>query len=140
MNIPGEPFPHDVGDLCGFFIEESKYSSSAVRTLSGIRNDAIIWWRKRVGNPIFGTKTGKTAIPLLQVADFGVFLAAKTISNAPDGRIPWTPYYERLSKANKMFKIIHVDEKSLDKLHGLHEDLKREAAEGRNYRDEIVTN
>src|SRR5262249_13131873 len=31
MNRPNEPYPHDVGDVCDFFIEESRYNASAKR-------------------------------------------------------------------------------------------------------------
>lgn len=137
MNRPNEPFAHDVGDVCDFFIEESKYSASARRTLDSVRNHPDLWWSNRVGNLTIGSKTGPQGIPLLQVADLGVFLAAKKVANAPDGKIAWSKYYDKLLAGRRIFKIVHVDKGSLDKLHGLHEDLKREEAEGRHPYDDF---
>jgi len=77
MNKPGEPMPHEIDDLCAFFIEENEYTPSAFRMLDNIRNDEILWWRKRIGSMTPGTKSGPRAIPLLQVGDLGAFLAAK---------------------------------------------------------------
>ena len=122
MNRPNEPYPHDVGDVCDFFIEESRYNASAKRTLDSIRNDSVLWWRNRVGSLTVGSKTGPHRIPLLQVADLGAFLAAKKIADAPDGKIAWSKYYDKLLAGRRIFQIIHVDKSSLDKLHGLHED------------------
>jgi len=76
MNRPNEPFPHDVGDVCDFFIEESKYSPSATRTLDNMRSDSVLWWRKRIGSLRIGSKRGSECVPLLQVGDLGAFLAA----------------------------------------------------------------
>ena len=132
MNRPNEPFPHDVGDVCDFFIEESKYSPSARRTLDNMRSDSVLWWRKRIGSLTVGSKRGSECVPLLQVGDLGAFLAAKKVANAPDGRIGWSKYYDKLLTGRRIFKIVHVDKQSMEKLHGLHEDLKREEAEGRN--------
>jgi len=88
MNKPGEPMPHEVDDLCDFFVEQNEYTPSAFRMLDNIRNDEIVWWRKRIGNLTPGTKSGSLAIPLLQVADLGAFLAAKKVAAAPDGKMP----------------------------------------------------
>lgn len=49
MNKPGEPMPHEVDDVCAFFIEENEYTPSAFRMLENIKNDEILWWRKRIG-------------------------------------------------------------------------------------------
>lgn len=137
MNRPSEPFPHDVGDVCNFFIEESRYSPSAARTLDSIRKDSVIWWRNRVGGLMVGSKRGSASTPLLQVTDLGAFLAAKRVANAPDGKIGWSKYYAKLEAGRRIFKIVHVDKGSMDKLHGLHEDLKREEAAGKHEGDEF---
>lgn len=105
MNRPNEPFPHDVGDVCNFFIEESKYSASAKSTLDSIRNDPVLWWRNRVGSLTVGSKTGPQGSPLLQVADLGAFLAAKKVANAPDGKIAWSRYYDKLMAGRRISKL-----------------------------------
>jgi hypothetical protein len=46
-------------------------------------------------------------------------------------------YYQKLFNGRRVFKIVHVDEKSINTLHKMHEDIKREKAEGRNYWDDI---
>jgi len=71
------------------------------------------------------------------VADLGAFLAAKKIANAPDGKIEWSKYYDKLLAGRRIFKIVNVDKGSLGKLHGLHEDLKRDQAEGRHPYDDF---
>jgi hypothetical protein len=71
------------------------------------------------------------------VADLGAFLAAKKIANATDGKIAWSKYYDKLLAGRRIFQIVHVDKGSLDKLHDLHEDLKREQAEGRSPWDDF---
>lgn len=77
MNKPAEPIHDVVDDLCDFFIEENEYTASASRMLDNIRNDEILWWRKRVGKLRSGTKSGASAILLLQAGDLGAFLAAQ---------------------------------------------------------------
>jgi len=118
-------------------LEESKYKASARRTLDSVRNHRDLWWSNRVGSLTIGSKIGPQGIPLLQVADLGAFLAAKKVANAPDGKIAWSKYYDKLLTGRRIFKIIHVDKGSLDKLHGLHDDLKREQAEGRSPWDDF---
>jgi hypothetical protein len=137
MNKPGEPMPHEVDDICAFFIEENEYTPSAFRMLENIRNDKILWWRKRVGSMTAGTKSGPNAISMLQVADLGAFLAAKRVAQAPDGKIPWTKYYEKLEKGRRIFQIIHVNERSIKLMKGLDETLRREREEGKDYWDEV---
>jgi hypothetical protein len=53
--------PHEIDDLCAFFIEENEYTPSAFRMLDNIRNDEILWWRKRIGSMTPGTKSGPRA-------------------------------------------------------------------------------
>lgn len=86
MNKPGEPMPHEVDDLCDFFVEQNEYTPSAFRMLDNIRNDEIVWWRKRIGNLTPGTKSGSLAIPLLQVADLGAFWQPKKWLLRPMGK------------------------------------------------------
>lgn len=137
MNKPGEPMPHEVDDVCDFFIEENAYTPSAFRMLENIRNDEILWWRKRVGRMTSGTKSGQRAIHMLQVGDLGAFLAAKRVAEAPNGKIAWTKYYEKLEQGRRIFSIVHVDGRSINLLKGLDETLRREREEGKHYWDEI---
>ena len=65
------------------------------------------------------------------MADLGAFLAANKVADAPDGKIGWSTYYDKLLAGRRILKIVHVDKGSIDKLLGLHEDLKREEEEGR---------
>lgn len=74
---------------------------------------------------------------MLQVADLGAFLAAKRVAKAPDGRIPWTKYYEKLERGKRIFKIIHADEWRIKLMKGLGEILRREREEGKDYWDEV---
>lgn len=76
-------------------------------------------------------------MPMLQFGDLGAFLAAKKVANAKEGRIPWNAYYDKLLHARRIFKIVHVDEKSIKTLHQLHDDIKKEQIEGNNYWDNI---
>jgi len=131
------PYPETGGELCAFFIEENEYAPSAQRALYAMKNDPRLWWRERIGNLTPGPKKGPAAIPLLQVGDLGAFLAAKKIADTKDGRIPWRAYYEKLLNARRIFCAMHVDERSIKTFHKLHEDLKREQTEGRNYWDDL---
>jgi len=97
--------------------------------LDSIRNDEILWWRKRVGKITAGTKSGLRAIGMLQVGDLGAFLAAKRVAGALDGKIPWTKYYEKLEQRRRIFSIVHVDERSIKLMKGLDETLRREREE-----------
>lgn len=71
------------------------------------------------------------------VAGADAFLAAKKVAAAPDGKIPWSKYYEKLEKGKRIFQIMHVDERSIKLLKGLDETLRREREEGKDYWDEI---
>jgi hypothetical protein len=141
-NLPG-PCDWDVlieGDhweQCAFFIEKNQYSASAQRVIEGMRCSRDLWYRNRIGRISFGSKRGDEGMPLLQIADLGAFLAAKYISKAPNGRIPWTPYVERLRAAQRVSRMVLADKHSLEKLYQTHEELKREAAEGRSIWDDI---
>ena len=97
--------------ICASFSSnKTNIPPSAFRMLDNIRKDEIVWLRKRIGNLTPGTKSGRLAIPLLQVADLGAFLAAKKVAAAPDGKIPWSKYYEKLEKGKRIFHIMHVDD------------------------------
>ena len=111
-------------ERCGFFIESNEYSASAARTIESMRRDPELWFRSRIGTDTYGTKTGPNKIPLLQVGDFGAFLAARYIGNAPEGRISWKPFYEKLKDAGRIYRFIQADERSLQVLHETHEELK----------------
>jgi hypothetical protein len=69
---------------------------------------------------------------LLQVADLGVFLAAKHISASPEGRVSWKKYYEKLQNARRIYRMVWADERSLTLLHQTHNELKKEAAEAKD--------
>jgi hypothetical protein len=137
QNDPSNPFPEPGGELCQLFIEDNEYTPSADRVLANMRNDPILWWRGRIGSLMPGKKTGPTAMPMLQLGDLGAFLTAKKVANAKDGRIPWSVYYDKLLQARRIFRIVHVDEKSINTLHLLHKDLKKEAVQGKSYWDDI---
>ena len=47
---------------------------------------------------------------MLQVADLGVFLAAKHISASPEGRVSWKKYYEKLQNARRIYRMVLADE------------------------------
>jgi hypothetical protein len=128
----------DDWESCAFFIEAHKdYSESAKRTIGSMRTCRELWFRNRIGRDSYGTKAEDNAIPLLQTADLGAFLAAKWISKTPDGKIPWTKYYEKLNENKRIRGMVVADEYSVRTLFRTHEELKREAAEGRNYWDGI---
>jgi len=110
-------------------VQEGRSTVSGITPISG--------WSNRVGSLTIGSKTGPQGIPLLQVADFRAFLAAKKVANAPDGKTGWSKYFDKLLAGRRIFQIVHVDKGSLDKLHGLHEDLKREQVEGRSPWDDF---
>jgi hypothetical protein len=71
------------------------------------------------------------------LGDLGAFLAAKKVAKAKDGRIPWSVYYDKLLQARRISKIMHVDDKSINTLHQLHEEIKTEKQQGKNYWDDI---
>jgi hypothetical protein len=114
---------------CAFFIESNEYSASAKRTIANMRNSHDLWFRDRIGTETFGTKSGRDGIPSLQVADLGAFLATKYISQCPEGKISWKPYYEKLNSARRVCRLVRADEYSLNALHQTYEELKQEAAE-----------
>lgn len=125
-------------ESCAFFIEAHKdYSESARRTIASMRSCGDIWFRNRIGQDTYAAKSGPGAIPLLQTADLGAFLAAKYISKAPEGKIPWTKYFEKLKNNGRVRGMTLADEYSLNALFRTHEELKKEAAEGKNYWDGI---
>ena len=119
--------PRDIGEQCAFFIERNAYSESAQRKIKQLQNDENLWWRSRIGTDTYGTKTGPGAIPLLQVADLGAFLSAKVVAKAPQGRIPWRPYLDKLDKGKRIFGITHSDERSLKIMYAVHCSLEEEA-------------
>jgi len=137
QNKPDNPFPEPEGEMCSFFIEENEYAPSADRILKNMQGDPVLWWRERIGDLRTGQKTGPKALQLLQLGDLGAFLAAKKVANTKDGRIPWSVYYDKLLHARRIFRIVHVDEKSINTLHELHENIKKEKAKGKNYWDDI---
>lgn len=104
MNPRDEPFLINTEDVCVIFYEKSRYSDSVSRAVRQWREDPILEWGFRIGNPTPGTKTGKTAIPLLQVADLGAFLGTKKVADAKDGVIPWRPYYDKLYRAGRVWR------------------------------------
>lgn len=123
-------------EQCAFFIESNEYSASAHQVIEDLRKSRDLWWVHRIGSDNYGSKSGASGIPLLQVADLGAFLAAKHISKAPEGKISWKTYYDKLT-SGRVHSMRIADENSLLKLHKLHQDLQREAKEGRHYLDDF---
>lgn len=141
-NVPGPSdwkiLEHgDDWEKCAFFIESSEYDQSARETIAGMRICSDLWYRNRIGRDIYGMKNGPHAIPMLQVADLGVYLATKHRSNAPEGKISWKPYYEKLRSAGRVYTTVLADAHSLELLKETHDELRKEAAEGRHYWDDI---
>ena len=142
-NVPGPVEIWEVLDKgetwgqCDFFIESNEYSASAKRTIESMRQSKELWFRHRIGNDLYGTKSGATGIPLLQVADFGAFLTTKYISKSPDGKIPWRGYYQKLVDAARVYGLVQADEYSVKRLYETHLEIMKEQAEGRNYWDDI---
>jgi hypothetical protein len=134
-NVPGpsdwEILTHgDHWEKCAFFIEKSEYDASAAETISGMRIDPTLWFRNRIGRDTYGTKSGPDAIPLLQVADFGAYLAARHRSNAPEGKISWKTYYDKMRNANRVRPTILADSRSLELLNKMLQDEKKRLTEG----------
>lgn len=107
------------------------------QAIARLRQDELQWWCHRIGAEASGTKSGSGAIPLLQVGDLGAFLGAKRISDAPEGRISWRTYYAKLETRKRVLKLQWADQRSVEILAGLDETLRREAAEGKSYWDDI---
>jgi hypothetical protein len=138
-----EGFPSDMesGDICALFFEENDYIDyihTAIESVRLMREDQELWWRSRIGKLTHGTKTGPAAIPLLQIADLGVFLGGRVIGESPDGRIPWTRYYEKLRKAKRVWgRPGKISKNQISILKGLHETLEREKRDGNHYWDDL---
>ena len=93
-SMDNSPFPRDLGEQCAFAMERNQYTPSAQRKFLDLQKDEALWWRNRIGTDTYGTKTGSGAIPLLQVADLGAFLAAKAVAKAPQAKIQWLPIFK----------------------------------------------
>ena len=117
---------------CDFLIESNEYRPSAERTIASMRNAKDLWFRSRIGKDSYGEKTGPKGIPLLQAGDMGAFLATKYISKAPEGKISWKVYYEKLRSAKRVYATVVADEYSLKRLHEMFREIQKEAAEGRD--------
>lgn len=100
--------PEKTNRITVFFIEDSEYMDGAKQLLREMKSDSLLWWRTGIGSETFGSKFGPDAIPLLQVADLGAFLAAKKLGNSPQGNIPWEPFYEKLERASLVYKLTEV--------------------------------
>jgi hypothetical protein len=135
MPTPGFPLGAETGDVCALFFEENDFLQTALDAVDRMRSDQNIWWRNRIGEATHGTKT---SIPLLQVADLGVFLGGKFITGTPPGKIAWRPYYDKLERAGKLWnKPTKLTKDDLAVFAGLHEALEREAREGKHYWDDV---
>lgn len=110
---PNVIYPEDARTICDFYIENGDYKLTAAEAIQRLKNDEKIWFRHLIGSDTYGDKKGEHAIPLLQVGDFGAFLANKHLIKAKDGRIPWTKYYNKLSELKRIWPICKWDEKSL---------------------------
>lgn len=123
-SMDDSPIPRDIDGQCSFFMESNQYAESAKRKMQQLRDDPNLWWRARIGKDSYGTKAGPASLPMLQVADLGAFLSAKAVAKAPQGRIEWWPYLEKLTKGNRVFGITHLDEKSLRVTHAVHKAIE----------------
>ena len=124
---PSDPFPTvDTDRICIFFIEDTEYSDGVKRLLREMKTDHHLWWRNSIGPETFGSKDGakSDAIPLLQIADLGAFLAAKKLGNSPEGRVPWKQFYERIEKVNHILGVHRITEEELDKFYAIHLEEK----------------
>jgi hypothetical protein len=130
------PTPSTIGKIlqdgenweeCLFVIESNEYAASLERTFASIRDCRELWYRTRIGRDLYAPKSGHGAVPLLQAADLGAFLAAKNLARAADGAIAWTPYFDKLVSANRVYQMVLATEQDLQKLYGLHLELKEEA-------------
>lgn len=118
----GTPIPRQTNDACAFFIEDGDWAPSAKNEIGNAKIFPLDrHWRNRIGTETYGTSKDKSSsafVQLLQVADFGAFFANKKQANAPNGKIAWRPYYERLAAAGKIFWPCEVlSEKSLDQFY-----------------------
>ena len=110
---PNSFWPKDAKNICDFYIESGKYKLTASEAIQNLKTDADTWFRHLIGNDAYGEKKGEHAIPLLQVGDFGAFLANKHLIEATDKRIPWTKYYNALLDKGRIWHIGKWDERSL---------------------------
>ena len=130
------PKPANIGQIldhgenweqCLFVIESNEYEASLRRTFVSMRHCRELWYRARIGRDLYLPKAGQNSTPLLQVADLGAFLAAKSLARAADGAIAWAPNFGKLVNANRVYQIVLADESDLQKLHGVHRQLKEES-------------
>ena len=131
LALDDSPEPRDIAEECAFFIERNQYSESAQRTIRQLRSDEHLWWRNRIGIDTYGTKTGPDAIPLLQVADLGAFLSAKSVAKARQGKISWWQYLRKLATDNRLLGITHCDANSLKTMYAVHQIMETESAGGK---------
>ena len=122
-SMDNSPVPRDIGEQCTFVMERNQYTPSAQRKFLDLQRDDNLWWRNRIGSVTYGTKTGPGAVPLLQVADFGAFLAAKAVAKAKQGKIQWWPYLQKLTNGRRIFGITHCDDRSLKIMYAVHRAL-----------------
>jgi hypothetical protein len=118
-SINRDPYGEVINDVCDFYIENSDYKLSATEAVQNLKKNSLLWFSRMIGSDTYGDKKGERAIPLLQIADYGAFLANKHLTQADDRRIPWRPYYEELDKARLVWPIVKWDEKSLRLIHGI---------------------
>jgi hypothetical protein len=125
-SMDNSPLPVEIEEQCAFFMERNEYSPSAARKIAQLQKNTMLWWRNRIGTDSYGTKTGTGAIPLLQVADLGAYLSAKIAARAPQSRIPWWPYLDKLQKANRVFQIEQCDKASLELMFAIYGSMEKE--------------
>jgi|HubBroStandDraft_6_1064221.scaffolds.fasta_scaffold110317_2 hypothetical protein len=115
---------------CAFVVEIDEYEATAKREFTQLRTVPAIWFRDRIGTDTYGTKKGKDKIPLLQVADLGVFLGLKALSRCKPGKIDWRPYYRKLKTTDHVFCCRKDGKRKLKIMHATLQKLKH----GRGYR------
>jgi hypothetical protein len=113
---PNAPvIPTKTDRVTAFFVEDSTYTDGAKQLLREMKKDRSLWWRMGIGTDTYGSKSGSDAIPLLQVADLGAFLAAKKLGNSPQGVIPWEPFHRKLDNAGRIHKLVEITSADLAK-------------------------
>jgi hypothetical protein len=83
---PNLVYPEDAKAICDFYIESGVYKLTAAEAIQRLRSDPKIWFRRVIGSDTYGDKKGEHAIPLLQIGDFGAFLANKHLIKAKEGK------------------------------------------------------
>ena len=115
---------------CSFVIEKDEYEATAKREFIQLSMVPAVWFRDQIATQTYGTKKGKDKVPLLQVADLGVFLGLKSLSRCRPGRIDWRPYYRKLKSTGHVFCCRKDGKRRLKMMYSTLQELKH----GNEYR------